>query len=95
MTGGQDRAVRLWNPHKDGLLIKVYPTTHGYDIQDIAMYGSLWKTTSAEIDYSSSDNKNFVTCSSDKTIHYYDVATGELVRKFQDHQHVRSVIIKM
>jgi hypothetical protein len=37
MSGGQDRLVRLWNPHK-GALIKTYtPAQHGYEILDIQM----------------------------------------------------------
>lgn len=45
MTCGQDRTVRLWNPHRDGLeakgealLVKTYEGRHGYDVQDVAMY---------------------------------------------------------
>lgn len=48
MTCGQDRSVRLWNPHRDGLeakgealLIKTYEGRHGYDVQDVAMYAHL------------------------------------------------------
>ncbi|KAJ8525268.1 hypothetical protein ON010_g15847 [Phytophthora cinnamomi] len=46
MTCGQDKTVKLWNPHRDGvdkpneaLLIKTYEGRHGYDVQDVAMYG--------------------------------------------------------
>lgn len=46
MTCGQDKTVRLWNPHRDGLetkgdalLVKTYEGRHGYDVQDVAMYG--------------------------------------------------------
>lgn len=39
MTAGQDRSVRLWNPHK-GLLIKVYKG-HGQEVLDVAMYANL------------------------------------------------------
>lgn len=45
MTCGQDRTIRLWNPHRDGvkaegeaLLIKTYQGRHGYDVLDVAMY---------------------------------------------------------
>ena len=37
LTGGQDRVVRLWNPHT-GNLIKSYEGAHGYEIADIAEY---------------------------------------------------------
>jgi len=36
MSGGQDRIVRLHNPHT-GLLVKVYKG-HGYDIFSLDMY---------------------------------------------------------
>lgn len=36
MSGGQDRLVRLWNPHK-GTLIKTYALQHGYDIHSVQM----------------------------------------------------------
>jgi mitogen-activated protein kinase organizer 1 len=35
LSGGQDKIIRLWNPHK-GLLIKTYPG-HGYEVNDIAV----------------------------------------------------------
>lgn len=45
MTCGQDKTVRLWNPHRDGLeaqgealLLKTYEGRHGYDVRDVAMY---------------------------------------------------------
>ncbi|GMF19816.1 unnamed protein product [Phytophthora fragariaefolia] len=45
MTCGQDKTVKLWNPHRDGgekageaLLVKTYEGRHGYDVQDVAMY---------------------------------------------------------
>jgi hypothetical protein len=49
MTCGQDKTVKLWNPHRDSvetpneaLLIKTYEGRHGYNVQDVAMYE--WKT---------------------------------------------------
>lgn len=45
MTCGQDKSIRLWNPHRDGLdskseglLIKTYAGRHGYDVRDVSMY---------------------------------------------------------
>lgn len=35
LSGGQDKIIRLWNPHK-GLCIKTYPG-HGYEVNDIAV----------------------------------------------------------
>ena len=47
MTCGQDKTIKLWNPHRDGvekpkeaLLIKTYKGRHGYDVQDVALYGT-------------------------------------------------------
>jgi hypothetical protein len=44
MTCGQDKTIRLWNPHRDGLdakgeglLVKTYQGRHGYDVQDVAV----------------------------------------------------------
>jgi len=44
MSCGNDRTIRLWNPHRDGLdgpgtalLVKSYKGLHGYDVQDVAM----------------------------------------------------------
>ena len=45
MTCGQDKTVKLWNPHRDGtatpneaLLVKTYQGRHGYDVRDVTMY---------------------------------------------------------
>lgn len=35
MSGGKDRTVRLWNPHK-GNLVKTYPG-HGYEVRDVTV----------------------------------------------------------
>eukprot|EP00026_Physarum_polycephalum_P013882 Phypoly_transcript_14336.p1 GENE.Phypoly_transcript_14336~~Phypoly_transcript_14336.p1 ORF type:complete len:297 (+),score=30.69 Phypoly_transcript_14336:48-938(+) len=35
LSGGTDKSIKLWNPHK-GLLIKSYPG-HGYGVRDIAV----------------------------------------------------------
>ena len=46
MTAGNDRTVRLWNPHRDSdleatagyaLLIKTYAGVHSHAVHDIAM----------------------------------------------------------
>jgi hypothetical protein len=36
LSGGQDRIVRLWNPHT-GNVVKEYAGAHGYEIADIAV----------------------------------------------------------
>ncbi|PSC74259.1 WD repeat domain-containing 83 [Micractinium conductrix] len=37
LSGGKDRSVRLWNPHR-GIPIKVY-AGHGYEVRDVAVAG--------------------------------------------------------
>ena len=77
MTCGQDRSIRLWNPHKsdvvkdDCLLIKTYTGVHGYDIQDIAI---------------SKDNEKFSSCGRDKLVFVWDVASGRVIRRLQGHE---------
>ncbi|GAB9463835.1 hypothetical protein Gpo141_00001281 [Globisporangium polare] len=79
MTCGQDRTVRLWNPHRDGLeakgealLIKTYEGRHGYDVQDVAI---------------AHDNSQFASCGRDKAVFLWDVPTAKVIRKFEGHEH--------
>lgn len=44
MTAGQDKTIRLWNPHRpsdekvdEAVLVKTYQGVHGYDVLDVAM----------------------------------------------------------
>ncbi|TMW63253.1 hypothetical protein Poli38472_002194 [Pythium oligandrum] len=77
MTCGQDKTIRLWNPHRDGLeqqgdglLIKTYQGRHGYDVQDVAI---------------AADNSKFASCGRDKAVFMWDVPTGKVIRKFEGH----------
>jgi len=83
MTAGDDRSVRLFNPHKDdpskpggasseALLIKTYSGTHGYEILDVAI---------------ATDNAKFATGGGDKSCFYWDVTTGRVIRRIQAHTH--------
>ncbi|KAJ0408528.1 hypothetical protein P43SY_006458 [Pythium insidiosum] len=79
MTCGQDKSIRLWNPHRDGLeqpgeglLVKTYHGRHGYDVQDVAI---------------SQDNAQFASCGRDKAVFLWDVPTGKVTRKFEGHEH--------
>jgi WD40 repeat protein len=36
LSGGRDRTIQLWNPHK-GTHVKEYKGAHGYEVLDIAM----------------------------------------------------------
>ena len=77
ITAGDDRTVRLWNPHKDApndagraLLIKSYGGVHGYPILDVAV---------------AADNARFVSAGVDKTLFVHDVVSGRLVRRIIGH----------
>ncbi|KAG7380398.1 hypothetical protein PHYPSEUDO_007253 [Phytophthora pseudosyringae] len=86
MTCGQDKTVRLWNPHRDGaerpgeaLLVKTYEGRHGYDVQDVAMYD-------AEL-LEAHDNSKFASCGRDRDVFMWDVPTAQVIRKFEGHEH--------
>lgn len=77
MTAGDDRTIRLWNPHKDSpdaagkaLLVKSYGGSHGYSILDIKI---------------SNDNSKFVSGGVDKSMFVWDVTSGRVVRRIQGH----------
>ncbi len=83
MTAGDDRSVKLFNPHKDdpsqsagnrheALLIKNYTGVHGYQILDVVI---------------SRDNAKFATGGGDKSCFYWDVSTGRVIRRIQAHNH--------
>lgn len=42
MTGGKDRTINLWNPHK-GIKVKQYKDGHGYEVLDLRMYAAACK----------------------------------------------------
>jgi mitogen-activated protein kinase organizer 1 len=69
MSGSQDKTIRLWNPHK-GLHIKSYSGPHNYEVTDIAIHKS---------------NNQFASVGGDKLAFYWDVTTGNTIRKFQGH----------
>ena len=50
LSAGQDRVVRLYNPHR-GTLVQEYSGAHGYEIADVAV---------------ASDNSRFSSCGGDK-----------------------------
>ncbi|OQR92414.1 mitogen-activated protein kinase organizer [Achlya hypogyna] len=79
MSCGNDRTIRLWNPHREGLdgpesafLVKSYTGFHGYEVRDVAI---------------ENDNAKFVSCGRDKAIFQWDVVTGKVVRKLEGHTH--------
>ena len=90
MTAGDDRSVRLFNPHKvdpskpggvssEALLIKTYSGVHGYEILDVAI---------------ATDNAKFATGGGDKSCFYWDVTTGRVIRRIQAHtQRINAVAL--
>ncbi|CEG45285.1 mitogen-activated protein kinase [Plasmopara halstedii] len=79
MTCGQDKTVKLWNPHRDdlenphnALLIQTYKGRHGYDVQDVTI---------------AHDNSKFASCGRDRDIFMWDVPTAHVTRKFEGHEH--------
>jgi len=78
VTAGDDRTVRLWNPHKStpekqdvGLLIKAYGGQHAHAILDVAI---------------AHDNARFVSAGVDKSMFVYDVVSGLVIRRIQGHE---------
>lgn len=80
LSGGDDRTVRLWNPHRrsvmaggqreSSLLIKTYAGVHGYGVLDVAV---------------SHNNEMFASAGYDKAIFLWDVSSGSLTRKIEGH----------
>ena len=76
VTCGADKTIKLWNPHKmedgggiGGLLLKTY-TGHGYEVIDAQC---------------SCDSSQLCSCSLDKTVFLWDVATGKITNKYRGH----------
>mmetsp|Transcript_45063 Transcript_45063/g.141153 ORF Transcript_45063/g.141153 Transcript_45063/m.141153 type:complete len:369 (-) Transcript_45063:204-1310(-) len=77
MVGSDDRCVRLFNPSRPDpvtpsapLLIKTYDGGHGYGVTDVAI---------------ASGNSRFATCGGDRAAFYWDVGSGEVVRRLKGH----------
>jgi len=70
ITGGADKTVKLWNPHKEkGLLLKSY-SGHGYEVLDAC---------------GSCDNAQIVSGGMDKILYVWDVVAGKPVKKYRGH----------
>jgi len=69
LSGGKDRAIVLWNPHK-GLKIKTYKGAHGYEVLDIRV---------------TKDSTRFASCGGDRVVFMWDVATGNTITRFRGH----------
>eukprot|EP00742_Colponemidia_sp_Colp-10_P011218 GILJ01012434.1.p1 GENE.GILJ01012434.1~~GILJ01012434.1.p1 ORF type:complete len:300 (+),score=22.48 GILJ01012434.1:74-973(+) len=69
MSGGHDKTLKLWNPHRGGL-IKTYTGSHNHEILDVAI---------------AMDNGRFASVGGDKTVYIWDVSSGKNIRKFTGH----------
>ena len=74
ITCGADKTIKLWNPHKledsdSALLLKTY-SGHGYEVIDARC---------------SCDSSQLCSCSLDKTVFLWDVATGKITNKYRGH----------
>ena len=73
ITGGDDRRVVLWNPHRepDQLApIKEY-AMHSKQVLDVTIAG---------------DNASFASCGGDKTVFVWDVASARVLRRLTGHE---------
>ena len=87
LTGGDDRTIKLWNPHKAdpsaarylaygsddvALMVKSYEGVHGYAVLSLCI---------------ASDKSKFASAGREKNAFLWDVATGRTVRRIQAHAH--------
>ena len=73
MTGGEDRVVRLWNPHRGEAAstpIKEY-RVHNQRVLDVTI---------------AADNASFASCGGDRTVFVWDVTSGLVTRRLQGHE---------
>jgi len=75
MTGGQDKMVRLWNPHKERSeagtnLVHEYHG-HNYEVRDISILH---------------DNTQFASCGGDRAVFVWDVVTSRIKVKLRHHE---------
>jgi len=69
MSASQDRTLKLWNPNT-GANIKTYSGPHNHEINDVVV---------------TEDNSKFASCGGDKHVFFWDVTTGQVIRKFVGH----------
>lgn len=76
MTGGDDRRVLLWNPHRDQetgakpVPIKEY-TAHNQRVLDLSI---------------ARDNRSFASCGGDRTVFVWDVMSGRVLQRLSGHE---------
>jgi mitogen-activated protein kinase organizer 1 len=69
MSGGQDRAIMLWNP-LTGMNIKTFTGIHNHEVMDLAIQA---------------DNSKFASVGGDRIVFYTDVVSSKVVRRFMGH----------
>jgi len=69
LTGGTDKTINLWNPHK-GTHVKAYAGVHGYDVLDVSI---------------TDDSTKFASSGGDKTVFVWDVTSAQVVRRQRGH----------
>jgi mitogen-activated protein kinase organizer 1 len=69
ITGGSDKSIHLWNPHK-GTHVKAYVGVHGYDVLDVSI---------------TDDSTRFASSGGDKTVFVWDVTSAQVVRRQRGH----------
>ena len=73
ISGGDDRAIRLWNPHRGEqahIPIKEY-TAHNQRVADVTI---------------ARDNASFASCGGDRTVFVWDVTSGLVLRRLIGHE---------
>ena len=88
MSAGDDRIVRLWNPHKDdpsaAVAAAATETEAGGRALTIKKYEGIHGYSILDVAISH-DNARFASCGVDKSVFLWDVTTGLVVRRIQRH----------
>ncbi|KAL3930348.1 MAG: hypothetical protein SGPRY_001578 [Prymnesium sp.] len=73
LTGGDDRRILLWNPHREPeemIPIKEY-SGHNHRVLEVAL---------------AAGNASFASCGGDRTVFVWDVSSGTINRRLQAHE---------
>ena len=81
LTGGDDRKVLLWNPHRE-------PPDEIAPIKEYAMHSKQVLDVTV-----SHDNASFASCGGDKTVFVWDVGSGRVLRRLVGHEHRVNAVV--
>lgn len=87
LTGGDDRVVRLWNPHKDDPAATSITNTNAAGPKNallIKKYEGMHGYSILDVAVSH-DNARFASSGVDKSVFLWDVTSGRVVRRIQHH----------